>query len=385
MADEDNIKVVFGIDGGQNKMIATMAVVPNDEKSGKERRQESDYSRRSKSTGCKKCLIVGRVDNVPENRGNVKVHLDQLHLRALQSEFKIVADIKLLDIMCGLQSTSSIHPCPYCTGAKLDKNGRETNGKGTFVKGEPRTMKNLREDAEEYCRNGLQKRAMLRQFNSVEFPPLFVHPDQEEKLVSEIYPPPQLHVGVLGPGNDVLQFLEKQFPVDMEDFKHRHHIKGSGPGKTLNGPTLKRIMENKKGILDDLERVLSAGKPEFQLFVQHLSNLGQLNRAVNMKNLDIGLVKTLISDIEFVFKQLQQHFDISMPLKMHIIVHHYRDYFEQSGETLLKYTDEFTESMHSQLRQFEESHHYKNLKFECETHAEAQHKSIVHLNSLNID
>ena len=54
-------------------------------------------------------------------------------------------------------------------------------------------------------------------------------------------------------------------------------------------------------ILDDLERVLSAGKPEFQLFVQHLSNLRQLNRAVNMKNLDIGLVKTLISDIEFVF------------------------------------------------------------------------------------
>ena len=121
---------------------------------------------------------------------------------------------------------------------------------------------------------------MLRQFNSVEFPPLFVHPDQEEKLVSEIYPPPQLHVGVLGPGNDDLQVLEKQFPVDMEEFKHRHHIKGSGPGKTLNGPTLKRIMENKKGILDDLEKVLSAGKPEFQLFVQHLSNLGQLNRKI---------------------------------------------------------------------------------------------------------
>ena len=85
----------------------------------------------------------------------------------------------------------------------------------------------------------------------------------------------------------------------MEEFKNRHHIKGSGRGKTLNGPTLKRIMENKKGILDDLEKVLSAGKPEFQLFVQHLHNLGQLNRAVNMKNLDIGLVRTLISDIEF--------------------------------------------------------------------------------------
>ena len=53
--------------------------------------------------------------------------------------------------------------------------------------------------------------------------------------------------------------------------------------------------------------------------------------------------------------------------------------------TLLKYTDEFTESMHSQLRQFEESHHYKNLKFECKSHAEVPNKSIVHINSLNID
>ena len=296
-----------------------------------------------------------------------------------------MADIKLIDIMTGIQSTSSIHPCPYCNGAKLDKNGRETNGKGTFVKGEPRTMKNLRENAEEYCTNGLQKRATLRQFNSVEFPPLFVQPDQEEKLVWEIYPPPQLHVGVLGPGNDVLQFLEKQFPEFMEEFKNRHHIKGSGPGKTYNGPTLKRIMENKNGILEDLEKVLSAGKPEFQLFVKHLQNLGQLNRAVNMKSLDIELLRTLISDIEEVFTKLQTHFDISMPLKMHIIIHHYRDYFEQSGETLLKYTDEFTESMHSQLRQFEESHHYKNLKFESKSHAEAQNKSIVHINSLNID
>ena len=33
---------------------------------------------------------------------------------------------------------------------------------------------------------------------------------------------------------------------------------------------------------------------------------------------------------------------------------HYLDHFELTKETLLRYTDEFTESMHSQLRQFEE-------------------------------
>ena len=41
-------------------------------------------------------------------------------------------------------------------------------------------------------------------------------------------------------------------------------------------------------------------------------------------------------------------------------------------------------AMHSQHRQFEESHHYKNLKFGSESHARSQHKSIVHINSINI-
>ena len=50
----------------------------------------------------------------------------------------------------------------------------------------------------------------------------------------------------------------------------------------------------------------------------------------------------------------------------------------------IKLIDEFTESMHSQLWKFEESHHYKNLKFGSESHARSQHKSILHINSINI-
>ena len=143
-------------------------------------------------------------------------------------------------------------------------------------------------------------------------------------------------------------------------------------------------MENKNGVLEDLSKLVSNGKPEFQLFIQHLHNLGQLNVAVNMKTLDLDLIRTIIGDIEVVFKQLQEQFDLSMPLKMHIILHHYIDHFEISGQTLLRYTDEFTESMHSQIRQFEESHHYKNLKFGSESQARSQHKSTVHINSNNL-
>ena len=48
--NEEQVSVVFGIDGGQNKLIATMAIVPDVEKSGEERRKETDYKKQSKST-----------------------------------------------------------------------------------------------------------------------------------------------------------------------------------------------------------------------------------------------------------------------------------------------------------------------------------------------
>ena len=39
---------------------------------------------------------------------------------------------------------------------------------------------------------------------------------------------------------------------------------------------------------------------------------------------------------------------------MHIICDHYEDYFELTGESLLKVSDEITESVHSRYRLFEE-------------------------------
>ena len=162
----------------------------------------------------------------------------------------------------------------------------------------------------------------------MEFPPLFIHPNQEELLVSQIYPPPQLHTGILGPGNDVMVKLTKDFPKEMEVYKKKFHIKGSGPGNTLNGPMLKKLMANHNGMLSELGEMLKThGKPDHQLFVEHLHNLGQLNILVNMKELHLDLIDSAIKEIGRVFKLLQEHFQMSMTLKMHIILHHYLDHF----------------------------------------------------------
>ena len=59
--------------------------------------------------------------------------------------------------------------------------------------------------------------------------------------------------------------------------------------------------------------------------------------------------------------------------------------FESFGETLLSYSDEVTEAMHSQIRLFEDAHRYINNKKGSSSHAKMQHRSIVHINSINID
>ena len=102
-------------------------------------------------------------------------------------------------------------------------------------------------------------------------------------MVLDLYPPSQLHTGILGLGNDVFTQLEKHLPSDIEAFKKEFHIKGGGPGGFLNGPTIKAVLENRGGRLERLSEVVSKHGPKFKLFIEHLENLGRLNEAVNRK------------------------------------------------------------------------------------------------------
>ena len=55
---EDDIKIVLGIDGGQSKLICTMAIVPKDEMDKKARMAQENVKDRSKSSSTKRCLVI---------------------------------------------------------------------------------------------------------------------------------------------------------------------------------------------------------------------------------------------------------------------------------------------------------------------------------------
>ena len=115
---ENDIEVVFGIDGDQDKLIVIMVVAPIHEKAKQERLKEKEMKDRFKLSGIHKFCVLVRVDSFPENHFNIKILLDSLNLHELSKDFRISCDLKLIDILLGIQSCSSLHPCPYCEGMK---------------------------------------------------------------------------------------------------------------------------------------------------------------------------------------------------------------------------------------------------------------------------
>ena len=86
-----------------------------------------------------------------------------------------------------------------------------------------------------------------------------------------LLPPPHLHVILLGPANDAFSNIEER--ADINQFKKKHNLKGSGPCGDLNGPLIKKIINNEEH-LSELEQLIP---DEMKLFVDHLRDISFVN------------------------------------------------------------------------------------------------------------
>ena len=147
---------------------STGSIIPDGEKVRSERAKEAMEKDRLKSTGAKRTLIIARVDEVPECFENLEIIMNRLKLKQVKKEFALVCDVKLIDILVGLQGCSSMYPCPYCMGCKVDDLGNPTNQRGTFKKGAKRTFGNVKDQYKRSTtkyRNGkLPSRKSLKKF-----------------------------------------------------------------------------------------------------------------------------------------------------------------------------------------------------------------------------
>ena len=111
--NEDNLIIRIGLDGGGGFMKICLSLFDLDEEVT-EVAEVPSFSKKAgkdfKNSGVKKVFIVSLAPGVPEHV-NVKKMWIASGLYTLRRKFTIAADLKLCNVLLGLQNHSSMHPC----------------------------------------------------------------------------------------------------------------------------------------------------------------------------------------------------------------------------------------------------------------------------------
>ena len=113
------LKRKIGIDGGGDHFKVTMNLVDEEIKPGSPTNAKKQ-KKRHKNTSVRTTFIIACVEAIPETRANVKTILDKLNLHSEKFAFTLNSDLKLINIIVGIQGHTSTCPCPFCDWNKND-------------------------------------------------------------------------------------------------------------------------------------------------------------------------------------------------------------------------------------------------------------------------
>ena len=184
-------------------------------------------------------------------------------------------------------------------------------------------------------------------------------------------------MNLLGCGNDALECLEKFFPSEMNKFYKDHNLKksGEGPGGKFNGPSIKFILREEN--LCELEAELIEDACPFISYLRSIRSLHELCTSRDLEDQDL-----ILFDFSVNFEYLFENFNLNMTLKVHIILHHYKDYFDMTQKSMRFTNGEFVESTHYSIKNEERTHNFKVKRMMgTPIHLEKSKKSLVWHNS----
>ena len=209
--DQENTLLKLGLDGGQGFFKMTLNIINLEAEQG-----SVSLSQPKKicnlDTGVKKLFIIGIVPEMPEYFVNVKACIRQLSMGDVHLPIVFATDLKLANLMCGLQSCSGLHPCCYC----------ETEA-GIWNPAPLRTLGNIRKHYLEWRQSGA-KPSDCKHFKNCIHHPLLIGNDR--KRIIDIIPPPELHL-LMGPFNHMYKHLKNVWP-QCEEWANQIHVKQVG-------------------------------------------------------------------------------------------------------------------------------------------------------------
>ena len=198
---------------------------------------------------------------------------------------QLATDMKLSNIVLGVQSHSATWPCIYgeCKKSSLAPSEKKA---ATWIKGPDRTLTSLSEQNQRWVmevRGTKGDRAKLKQerYGSVEFPPLLTSEQGMTDRVLLRVPIPCLHTVKLGPTNHILDSLRAVYAEVQDRLDEMGLVKENYHGGQYEGRQCSIILRH-------LEKL--------QIPEQHLPYLIALQALGNLNDM-VSQVGTLISSM----------------------------------------------------------------------------------------
>ena len=360
--EEDNIDVKVSMDGGQGRMLVVLHLGNGDE------------AKATKDTSTKRAIILAYVDNIPETHFNLSKILNNLKVHMVKYHHTIVGDLKLYNIILGLMECGSRHGCYICKGKK--------GPDGIWVAGEYRSIENILSDHTLWQSESGLKKDMKNYFNAIREPIVkasnakLLENDHSETKTLLLTPIPPLHVIRLGPVNKIWKGLSQK--TSMDDIESLLGlVRKDMQKKEFQGPQCVKILNN----LDLLRLYLPE---DLHSYVDALESIKIIYKIATAKEVDPDH-RNIIEKFEEQWKVLMDEHGETMPLKVHIIVHHLSDYFDEAGKTLRTTSDQFVEAAHHKVKHFIDSHpNYNHVDKSTDEYGQAALAGVTHFNSNNL-
>ena len=333
--------VKIGIDGGGGFLKVTLNIIQtttSEEESvlGK-RRRYSDGVRvnTGKDTGVKKSYILLIVPAISETYNNIKTLLDLLDLDSIH--FIIASDLKLCNIILGLQSHSATHCCLYCEGSKP-----------WLISACLRTLNSLKESYNAYVRDGSKLQHAAKYGNVVNSPLLS---EDSNQPIYKIIPPMELHL-YLGPINLLFAKIGLILGFDIfKDFLRSNNIvKSSYRGGEFEGPQCRKLLAK----LDLL--VTQSNNLEILPVIKALRCFKQVVKSCYSTD----LLPSFKEDID-KFRAAYMELEIPITPKVHIIFDHVSQFCQEEGKGLGIFSEQASESIHADFSSYWSKYSVKEI------------------------
>ena len=333
--ETDDLLIKIGLDGSGGFMKVCMSLIPL--------RDDSTHATCSSNStpnyaSVKRLIILGIVPDIPESYDNVKLLWQRVGLRTFPHNFCIATDLKLCNILLGIMSHGSSHPCSRCDAQRdhLDQPGS------------PRTALSLHNKFWDFAESG-DSRANAKKYGNVIHTSI-VKGRSPDSLLIEVIPPPELHL-LTGPVNTLYKAMEKLWPNASQWLVACHVQRVAYHGGNFTGNSARTLLKN-------VDRLQAMCPLQILPYVAPLRSLDAVVSACYGAQLR--------PEYTHAIRRFQNDFldlGINISPKIHAIFFHVPEFCQMVGKGLGSYSEQASESVHHDFQKI-----WENYKIQDQDH-----------------